>query len=534
MTTRRYFAQKKIIHECDKIEFISPHITYPITSTDNTSPMLLAFDGDGIARKRTVASIGGGLGGLDVFGTSATANTSAATLTGDILRLEPANATYPGGISVGDQTLPLGTKTFQGDVKTLKRFRTDATVDANTGVIEFEATDANKRARIHNYSSLPAYSGNFFAGESAGNFDLTGTLNLGMGKEAGLALTSGNSNTLLNTGASVTTSVGTTLIGGAGSLLEDSDYSIMGGIECCQNLQRDVGRNVVFGYRALKNYTAEAGIVSGSGNTVFGSEAGSNLSANALLDNTILLGQRCSQGAADLIIRNSNAQGYQTSFNVTAEADDCLILAARSGGPPDSTATRVNETWIGNFNAGGTPTTYINGILNATEKYAGVPSGYLSISDKQQITSIPEYPGAGFFSQGTDTFSFVNNTSGNVVPFDVADMPANDYIHRTGNTLVVDVAGIWHFTFRYHSGTHQVNLLATWRVNGVNTDSHSHYLGKQILGMENEPNFTFIRELAAGDIVDFVFGGNTDSGAGTIDGNSSGAINCLYMRPLPF
>jgi hypothetical protein len=184
MTTRRLFAQKKIIEECDKIEVISPHITYPITETDNTSPQVFAFDINGLARKRDSDTFGV----QDVDYTN-TGNIKSLSITGTTLFAHGATGTTPGAVSLIDQTMGDGNKTFQDDVITLKRFRLPDTASATEGVIDFEGP-ANKKLRLHNYSA-GAISRNVYLGDTSGNFtsDPNATDNIGIGANTLSAVT---------------------------------------------------------------------------------------------------------------------------------------------------------------------------------------------------------------------------------------------------------------------------------------------------------------------------------------------------------
>jgi hypothetical protein len=520
MNSNEWYAENQALVSAERFDMNLQNVNWATINTHRilTDLDLLSFVGSNVT--------------LGDFGD--TPNAQGATLSeDDELVMQPASAEFPGGVSIEAQSF-LGEKTHIDDIISLKRHRMPATSSATVGVIEWENGEVDKRCRIHNYSAYEGFSKNFFGGNQAGNFTMTGTINLGLGDLAGNKLTSGNSNTLLNAGPEVTTSVGTTLLGGGGGNLKRSDYSVIAGTECCQNLLQDHGRNAIIGYRNLKNIATNDTTAAGN-NAVLGDSNFRDLSGSSQVISCVAIGSENAMGSEGIEYENCVITGKRGTFGVTTSATACTVIASELGGPPNSVATRTNECWIGNFNREGTPATlFLHGVHEGVEKYLSSPAGFLSISDKEQVIAIPEYPGVvGPWYQELAAFSFTNNTSISM-PFDVADIFTNAYIHRNLDTLVVDTEGVFEFIVRYHSTTSQVNLICTMRKNLSNFDSHCHYLGKQILGLEQEPFFYFRIYLVPTDVISFAIGGIQDTLTTDIGGNGTGAIQVTYFRPMAF
>jgi hypothetical protein len=471
MTTRRYFAQKKIIHECDKIEMLSPHITFPITSTNNESPMLLAFDEDGIARKRAASTLGGTII-LDPVGS--TPNVNAALVTGSHLELEPCDDDNPGVLIVGTQSLPNGTKTLDGDFKSLKRLRMDMTSDSATGVLEWDGAE-NKRMKIHGYSGNETESGNFFAGDNTGNFTNISTGCVGIGR-----------NVLSN--------------------LTGSNNVVAIGPECLEALQGSGSYATAIGSGAARN------CLNFDDSLVVGANAAT--AATAIHNSTVL---GLDAALESTYISQSIIIGNEAAYQHT-EINDCIILSTRGTGSGEA----YNCIYIGHSTAGGDKeneihiggdqnNTKIAGIMNATVEVGTTEVGMVTVYDNKQLAPLALPGSSGYIQQGVNAFSFPDNSS-LTLPFTVGGMLPNPYCHQDGNTIVLDQDGFVNITMKMHSIVEDVNYTLFLRVNAINFESHSSYVGKRVTGLELAPSFEFVLNGEEGMIIDFSIAGRTNTG----------------------
>ena len=102
--------------------FLSSVTATSFIKTSGTSAQILAADGSVITAGTnitisggTISSTGGGGGSITLSAIGSTPNANAATLTGSVLNLEPASASFGGVVTTGTQTFA-GAKTFSPSV----------------------------------------------------------------------------------------------------------------------------------------------------------------------------------------------------------------------------------------------------------------------------------------------------------------------------------------------------------------------------------------------------------------------------------
>lgn len=127
-----------------------------------------------------------GLTSLSAIG--ATPNANSATLTGSVLNLQPANASFGGVITTGTQIIA-GAKTLNNDL-TLGADLIIPNTTTTTGIIY-----KSNRTFIH------AFGGGTFLGNSAGNLTNTASSCTGIGDAALFSLTNGSNHTAVGESA---------------------------------------------------------------------------------------------------------------------------------------------------------------------------------------------------------------------------------------------------------------------------------------------------------------------------------------------
>ena len=205
-----------------------------------------------------------------------TPSNTGGSASNNVITLQPADSTHPGGITTGAQSLA-GNKTFVGDV-VAANLSTGGSVNAASGVITGNLQAGS--IDMVNYIDIPTTTGltvgtiqqnnsrllhtygtnNLALGSDSMNYTTTGNANLSVGAQNMASLTSGNSNTGIGYGAlrSVTSGSANTCIGGsAGFFLTTGNNNVLEGLN------------------------SGAGLTSGSSNVCIGPNTGSSLTTQS-------------------------------------------------------------------------------------------------------------------------------------------------------------------------------------------------------------------------------------------------------------
>jgi hypothetical protein len=162
-----------------------------ITSTPAISDVLVRDPVTGLISVNNTFTVGGV---TSVGPVGAVPNANGASIVAPTLTLQPADATNPGVLTAGAQTIG-GIKTFSDGVAT----SADVTLPATTATTGRVFIGANRA--LHTFGT-----NNVFVG-TAGNFTLTGNSNVCVGNLSGDSITSASTNTFIghNTGSNYTT-----------------------------------------------------------------------------------------------------------------------------------------------------------------------------------------------------------------------------------------------------------------------------------------------------------------------------------------
>ncbi len=180
----------------------------PVASSP-AQTLILGIDNSGGPNQGYVGSVvtgGGGSGvtGLEPIANPGVPNQFGASIFGSDLRLEPANASFPGVVTTVAQTIS-GSKTLTDNLNINKDL-----------IMPEGATGAGSIRRATDSKSIfTNRTDNIFAGPDSGNLTQSGTLNTCYGTNTGKSLTSGLGNTLIggNAGNFITTGSNSTCIG---------------------------------------------------------------------------------------------------------------------------------------------------------------------------------------------------------------------------------------------------------------------------------------------------------------------------------
>jgi hypothetical protein len=182
-----------------------------------------------------------GVASLDVIGSAP--NADGASLSGNVLNLQPCNATFGGVISDTTQDIP-GEKNFKQTVNTEGNFNLPQTASNTVGCIT-----VNDNVLLHNY---PYHLASTYLGFECGNFGNNGGGNVAAAGFGALKnITDGTDNSALGTrsGENLTSSDRCTLLGyGAGrNITSGCDYSICIGNEAGLNLVNNSDNCIMIG-----------------------------------------------------------------------------------------------------------------------------------------------------------------------------------------------------------------------------------------------------------------------------------------------
>jgi len=183
---------------------------------------VVVVDSNGRLGKTTATISGTNTGDVTLNPIGAVSNANGASLSGQILTLQPASNTFGGIVTTGTQNFA-GAKTFVNTITTQENINLPETT-STAGNITIDGG-----SWLHNYSSNVSKS-NVFLGRNAGNYSTSSTANCCVGNSNGAALTSGSSNTLLgwHAGQSITTGGGNLCLGSnAGTSLTTTGNNIM-------------------------------------------------------------------------------------------------------------------------------------------------------------------------------------------------------------------------------------------------------------------------------------------------------------------
>jgi hypothetical protein len=339
-------------------------ITYP--NTVGTNGYYLKTDGSGTA---TWAAVNGGGTSVGAISNSSTAN--GASITSGVLNLAPADATNPGFVSTGSQTIA-GAKTFSADLTV-----NDLTIGRGSG------------QKITNLAlgrqSLWANSlgvDNTALGNNTLLFNQTGSYNTASGYQALQSNTIGNNNTAYGTAALITnTSGNNNTADGINSLRRNTSGS----------------NNTASGSNSLRsNTTGNLNTAIGEGSLFSNTEGNYNTAS----------------GFASLHI---NTLGYQNTaigyFALFRNIDGYNNTAIGKGAGEDLTSGS-NNTYIGHGAFGSSPTINNEITLGDNNVYAlrAAVTAITSLSDRRDKTNIvPIGEGLAFLKQ-LNPVSFTWNT----------------------------------------------------------------------------------------------------------------------------
>jgi hypothetical protein len=339
-------------------------ITYP--NTVGTDGYYLKTDGSGTA---TWAAVNGGATSVGAISNSSTAN--GASITSGVLNLAPADATNPGFVSTGSQTIA-GAKTFSADLTV-----NDLTIGRGSG------------QKITNLAlgrqSLWANSlgvDNTALGNNTLLFNQTGSYNTASGYQALQSNTIGNNNTAYGAAALITnTSGNNNTADGINSLRRNTSGS----------------NNTASGSNSLRsNTTGNLNTAIGEGSLFSNTEGNYNTAS----------------GFASLYI---NTLGYQNTaigyFALFRNTEGYNNTAIGKGAGEDLT-NGSNNTYIGHGAFGSTPTINNEITLGDNNVYAirAAVTAITSLSDRRDKTNIvPIGEGLAFLKQ-LNPVSFTWNT----------------------------------------------------------------------------------------------------------------------------
>lgn len=192
-------------------------------------------------------------GNVTLAAVGGVANANGASLTGQILNLQPANATLPGVLTAGTQSIG-GTKNFIDDI-TADNIQGVTSLTGPTLILPI--TTSISSGTIQQAVGVPllhtAGTNNAFYGSNSGNFTLTGDRVIGIGRNTGFALTTGNQ--LVCVGDS------------AGGSLTTGGFGVLVGTSAGGALTTGINNVMVGPYSG-------AGVTTGGGNIFIGQSSG--------------------------------------------------------------------------------------------------------------------------------------------------------------------------------------------------------------------------------------------------------------------
>ncbi len=214
---------------------------------DGTNPGILTSIAQTIGGNKTLTGTitasnlsGTNTGNVTLSAVGAVPNANGATLTGQALNLQPADGTNPGVMTTVAQTFA-GDKTFTGQILP-NNIYLPHTASFTVGGINLGGT-----RQLHNYSSAGAKQ-NIFLGPLSGNYTNSATGCVGVGNNSLLALTSGIDNVAVGNNAltALTSGTSNTCIGPtAGLALTTGGSNLFAGSQA-GSLITTTGNNVMF------------------------------------------------------------------------------------------------------------------------------------------------------------------------------------------------------------------------------------------------------------------------------------------------
>jgi len=203
-------------------------------------------------------SSGTNTGDVSLGPVGAAPNVNAATLVGQQLNLEPANALNPGVISTVAQSIS-GDKTFNDAILPNLIIMPDTT-SPNDGVIRFGLATS----MLHNFSNNVTRTNTFLGPNAGAGFSATGIGNTGLGNNSLMQIGAGNDNTCVgsDSGGALNAASNNILIGqGAGSSIVNGNNNILigaaGGFDTTGAvIIGEVGLQTSVNIRGVSNVTA--------------------------------------------------------------------------------------------------------------------------------------------------------------------------------------------------------------------------------------------------------------------------------------
>jgi hypothetical protein len=248
-------------------------------------------------------------GDLTLAAVGAVPAPEGASLSGQILTLQPANASNPGLVTAAAQTLG-GVKTFNNNIVANSNVVIATTVDAATGNLVFGAAPVLHTAGTRSVflgetsgSGYPSLADNTCAGYATGSGLTTGIQNTLVGSSAGVGVTSGSNNTLLGYNA--------------GALIGAGDNNVCAGINALSSAV-DVYRNTAVGYQAGGSITG------GNDNVIMGNSAGGTGSWGL----TVAIGTSALGNAVGSL--SNTAVGASSGLNLTTGQNN-VSVGSQSG-----------------------------------------------------------------------------------------------------------------------------------------------------------------------------------------------------------
>lgn len=312
---------------------------------------------------------------LAAFGSTPSAN--GASLSGQALTLQPADATHPGGVSIGTQSLA-GAKTFTNPM----------TVSTSTGRDQ-QITIGADPFIISNPSLASLYIGSFPGA-------LTGGFNHAIGYGALPAVTSGVNNIAIGyvAGFNVTSGINHVLIGHqAGYSLVNTQSNVFIGAQA--------GLNNVSSFNIYMGTNAGQTGTSNSANIFIGYQSGQNSTASNAVYVGYQSGQNVTGGNFDVGLGYQALQANSTGLNTA--------VGAKAGSATTGSTNTFLGSGAGQLNTSGSGNVFLGnnaGVFSLTgSNNIGIGNGAdlstTSVSNEMQLGSVSAPIYQGYIGSGT-------------------------------------------------------------------------------------------------------------------------------------
>ena len=480
--------------------------TYTYTLPSATGTLALTSD---IHSAVTLSAIG------------STANANGATLTGQVLNLQPANASFGGVVTTGSQTLA-GEKTFTANILL------STTTSSLIGVIQ-----KGSNRFIHNFELTGTTGLNTFVGVNSGNFTMTGSTGDEGSRNVGIGYNALQSNTKgeLNTGVGFT-SLSSNTTGLANSAIGTNSLSLnTTGVGNTAIGAYSLGVLTTGSYNIAIGYSSGGLIETGSGNTIIGnSVAGSSaLTNNIILANGVgikaqydgtnwtFTGGTTITGVLTL---NSTLSNGTYTYTLPSATGTLALTSALSGYLPLTGGTLTGALSGTSATFSSTITSGDNFLINNT---AATKKGYTFQSPASswgpQISGLYFSPNNAIDAKTTFTIDLWNGVGSTITPLTITDTGAATFSSTiaasgrisTSHSTSGDYAAVF-----YNSSTTGEGVT----VRGGSTASHNAFIVQPYNGATTL--FNILATGAATFSSTGCFGGGTNGGA-TFAINNGGA-----------